>query len=126
MNTKADNLRAEEDDRDPHFTNRSQIGRGPPALPQVTLEHFKVALFSFPNGTGLAWDAVHPRSLLRLPDEVLRAWTALLEKCEREGVWPGTVGSVTVVLLPKPEGGSAHRANPIHASGMDALPKRRC
>ena len=32
-------------------------------LPPVSLSHFKATLFSFANGTGLGWDAVHPRSL---------------------------------------------------------------
>ena len=74
-------------------------------LPPMSLKRFKAAFVSFPAGTGLGWDAVHPRALLRLPDEVLYQWMALLLKCEREGRWPDDVGVVLVVLLPKPEGG---------------------
>ena len=46
-------------------------------LPPMSLERFKSTLFSFAAGTGLG------RALLRLPDELLRQWMALLFKCER-------------------------------------------
>ena len=72
----------------------------------MSLKRFKATLASFAAGTGLGWDGVHPRALLRLPDDVLRQWMALLLKCEREGRWPQLVGIVVVVLLPKPDGGS--------------------
>ena len=62
-------------------------------------------LFSFLAGMGLDWDVVHPRALLRLPDETLEQWMFVLERCERKGRWPKNVGVVVVVLLPKPEGG---------------------
>ena len=39
-------------------------------LPPISLKMFRSALFSFANGTGLGWDGVHPRALLRLPDEL--------------------------------------------------------
>ena len=55
-------------------------------LPPMTLKLFKAALFSFANGTGLGWDGVHPRALLRLPDEVLYLCIALMLKCKRSGV----------------------------------------
>ena len=74
-------------------------------LPPFTLQFFKAALFSFANGTGLGWDGVHPRALLRLPDEILYAWIALMIQCERHGCWSVKVGCVIVVLLPKPDGG---------------------
>ena len=74
-------------------------------MPPLSLKAFKEALHSFPIGTGLGWDAVHPRALLRLSDDDLRQWMALLIKCERTGEWPGKVGVVIVVLLPKPDGG---------------------
>ena len=74
-------------------------------LPPLTLKLFRAALFSFANGTGLGCDGVHPRALLRLPDEILCQWIALLLKCERSGIWPVQVGIVVVVLLPKPDGG---------------------
>ena len=54
-------------------------------LPPMSLKRFKDTLASFAAGTGLGWDGVHPRALLRLPDEVLLQWMALMLKCERFG-----------------------------------------
>ena len=84
---------------------RSRLARRDGATPPTSLHQFKAALFSFANDTGIGWDGVHPRALLRLPDSELRQWMALLLKCEREGRWPHLVGIVVVVLLPKPDGG---------------------
>jgi len=69
-------------------------------MQHLTLKHFREALFSFPAGTGLSWDGLHPRALLRLPDSVLYQWIALMLLCERVGVWPKQTGVVVVVLLP--------------------------
>jgi len=74
------------------------------ALPPMSLERFKCSLFSFAAGTGLGWDGVHPRALLRLDDPTLRRWMACMLKCERFGVWPQQVGVVAIVLLPKGDG----------------------
>ena len=74
-------------------------------LEPISLCQFREALFTFPTGTGLGWDGIHPRALLRLPDDMLLQWLAFYLKCEREGKWPAAVGVVVVVLLPKPDGG---------------------
>ena len=74
-------------------------------LEPISLSQFRQALFTFPAGAGLGWDGIHPRALLRLPDDVLQQWLALFLKCEREGRWPAGFGVVVVVLLPKPDGG---------------------
>ena len=74
-------------------------------IPSLTLRLFNAALFSFANSTGLGWDGVRPRALLRLPDVILYRWIAFLLKCERSGIWPVQVGIVVVLLLPKPDGG---------------------
>jgi hypothetical protein len=73
--------------------------------PQLRLAMFKAALATFPCGTGLGWDDVHPRALLRLPDEMLEAIMEVLMRCEIEGKWPLAVRLVVIVLLPKPDGG---------------------
>ena len=75
------------------------------APPELLLVTFKAMLATFPCGTGLGWDDLHPRALLRLPDEVLEAIIAILRRCEREGSWPLAVRLVVVVLLPKSDGG---------------------
>ena len=74
-------------------------------LSPLSIKKFRDALFTFANGTGLGWDGIHPRALLRLPDEVIAQWMALMLKCERTGQWPDEAGLVVVVLLPKPDGG---------------------
>ncbi len=75
----------------------------PPQRPSVA--HLRAALRSFPQATGLAWDSWHPRSLLRLSDERLGQFLDLLMEAEARGCWPPELGFVSVVLLPKPEGG---------------------
>ena len=77
----------------------------PPRLSPLSLRIFKQVLFTFPAGTGLSWDGVHPRAMLRLDDDTLYLWMAFFEQCERHGCWPKGVGVVVVVLLPKAEGG---------------------
>jgi hypothetical protein len=74
-------------------------------LEPISIRQFREVLFSFPAGTGLGWDGIHPRALLRLPDGILAQWLSFLLKCEREGRWPQSVGVVVVVLLPKNDGG---------------------
>ncbi len=77
---------------------------GPPPAAFV-LPSLRRALASFPSGTGLGWDALHPRALLRLPDSLLSAMLRLLMACERIGKWPRAVALVVIALLPKPDGG---------------------
>ena len=52
-------------------------------LEPMSLSQFREALFTFPAGTGLGWDGIHPRALLRLPDDMLQQWMAFYLKCER-------------------------------------------
>ncbi len=77
---------------------------GPPPPPLV-LEALKQALASFPAGTGLGWDDLHPRALLRLQDDLLVMLVRLLSACECQGKWPNAVAMVVIALLPKPDGG---------------------
>eukprot|EP00973_Karenia_brevis_P061595 8565581-Karenia_brevis.AAC.1 len=73
--------------------------------PQLQLHELKKTLASFPAGTGLGWDALHPRALLRLSDGLLMALLRLLFVCECRGSWPKAVALVVIVLLAKPDGG---------------------
>ena len=63
------------------------------------------ALLTFPCGTGLGWDALHPRALTRLPPGILQAIMQLLALCEAAGRWPSVVQLVIIVLLVKADGG---------------------
>ncbi len=60
---------------------------------------------SFACGTGLGWDALHPRALLRCSDILIDTICELLMRCEAAGEWPKAVALIVVVLLPKPDGG---------------------
>jgi hypothetical protein len=73
--------------------------------PPLLLAEFRAALATFPCGTGLGWDDLHPRALLRLADRDLLVLINLIARCEREGRWPDAVQLVVVVLLPKLDGG---------------------
>ena len=71
----------------------------------MVLEDFKDALATFPDVLGLGWDGLHPKALLRLGDELLKAILRLLFLCECKGQWPDLSTDVVVALLPKPTGG---------------------
>ena len=72
---------------------------------QLTLDALRWAAATFPVGTGLGWDAMHPRALCRLSDSTLLRLVAILHACERLGRWPASVWMVIIVLLPKADGG---------------------
>ncbi|HUU60977.1 MAG TPA: reverse transcriptase domain-containing protein, partial [Acidimicrobiia bacterium] len=60
---------------------------------------------SFACGTGLGWDALHPRALLRCSDDLISLLIQIMLLCEASGEWPAAVALVVIVLLPKPDGG---------------------
>ena len=63
------------------------------------------ALRTFPAETGLGWDAMHPRSVLRQPKGILLEVMQLLSLCEAVGRWPDIVQMVVIVLLAQADGG---------------------
>jgi hypothetical protein len=69
---------------------------GPP-LRRPTVEELRSAARTFPWGTGLAWDQLHPRLLDRLSDTRLEELITLLVKAEDTGEWPEAVGVVNAV-----------------------------
>ena len=90
------------DNRQQMLTWREHMG---PILARMTLPGLKQALATFAADTGLGWDAVHPRALLRLPDSSLLALLRILFVCECRGAWPSFVSMVLIVLIPKSDGG---------------------
>ena len=58
-----------------------------PAPPPLSMTALRDALIAFPAGTGLGWDDLHPRALLRLPNDTLEALLRLLLACESQGRW---------------------------------------
>ena len=60
---------------------------------------------TFPRGTGLGWDQLHPRTLNRLSHGILIWICAVLHSAETTGRWPEAAELVLIALLPKAEGG---------------------
>ena len=75
------------------------------SIPDLTVNMFRDACRSFPSGTGLGWDNLHPRALIRVSHRLLLQLVLCMLEAERTGQWPDLVGWVIVVLLPKPDGG---------------------
>ena len=74
-------------------------------LPSMVVQTIRSASDTFPAGTGLGWDKLHPRALGRLPDEALLALIRIFILAELMGAWPSLVGIVLVCLIPKTDGG---------------------
>eukprot|EP00973_Karenia_brevis_P084274 11695867-Karenia_brevis.AAC.1 len=64
------------------------------ALPTILLAALKVACMSFPVGTGLGWDKMHPRAIVRLSDEALQLLIRIFLLAEQAGRWPDCVGII--------------------------------
>ena len=92
-----------------------QVGQSPPLpiwpaalgepMPTPCLHAARQACKSFAAGTGLGWDRLHPRVLLRCSEQALLALLRLFILAELLGTWPQQIGVVIVALLPKPDGG---------------------
>ncbi|HUU62073.1 MAG TPA: reverse transcriptase domain-containing protein, partial [Acidimicrobiia bacterium] len=80
----------------------ADAGPPPPALTRWAVDR---ACRSFACGTGLGWDALHPRALLRCSDDLISLLIQIMLRCEALGEWPAAVALVVIVLLPKPDGG---------------------
>ena len=74
-------------------------------LPTLTLEVATRAACGFPDATGLGWDKLHPKAVLRCGDEALMALIRILILAEVLGHWPQLVGFVIICLLPKADWG---------------------
>jgi hypothetical protein len=74
-------------------------------LASMTVEIVRAAARTFPIGTGLGWDKLHPRAVARCSDEALMALVRIFVLAELLGQWPQLVGLVLVCLIPKPGGG---------------------
>ena len=74
-------------------------------MPVPCVQAAKRAMATFPAETGLGWDRLHPRALLRLSDQAIVALLRIFILAELLGEWPRAIGVVVIVLLPKPQGG---------------------
>ena len=68
-----------------------EIGRpsdmGPPPA-KLMVEAICQAAMTFPVGTGLGWDGIHPRAICRLNKPTLEWLADVLYYCETTGIWP--------------------------------------
>ena len=62
------------------------------------------AAMTFPIGTGLGWDGIHPRAICRLSQPTLEWLAKVLYHCETTGEWPKIIDVVIIALLPKSDG----------------------
>ena len=79
----------------------ADLGELPPRLLEDSLVQ---AALTFPVGTGLGWDGIHPRLLSRLWRPALRWVACILMEAERSGKWQQGIGIVIIVLIPKGDG----------------------
>ena len=64
------------------------------------------ACSTFPAGTALGWDNMHPRALKRISVGAITALLRILMLAELVGQWPKMIGIVIIALLPKAGGGN--------------------
>lgn len=63
------------------------------------------AAMTFPVGTGLGWDGIHPRAICRLSQATLEWLAKVMYHCETTGRWPELIDVDVIALLPKSDGG---------------------
>ena len=76
---------------------------GPPPA-KLMVEATCQAAITFPVGTGLGWDGIHPRAIYRLCQYTLEWLAKVLYRCEITGKWPELIDVVVIALLPKSDG----------------------
>ena len=80
------------------------LNMGPPPA-KLMVEAICQAAMTFPVGTGLGWDGIHPRAICRLSKSTLEWLAEVLHHCETTGEWPEAIDVVIIALLPKSDGG---------------------
>ena len=80
--------------------------------PQLVAHALIAAAMTFPVGTGLGWDGIHPRAICRLSYDTLLWIAEVIHLCEVTGIWPIEVDIVVIAPVPKirwrPETDRAH------------------
>ena len=74
-------------------------------LPALSVSILREAALTFAANTGLGWDRLQPRAVLRCPDKALIVLACILVAAEAAGCWPESVGVTLIYLVPKPGGG---------------------
>ena len=73
--------------------------------PMIVAQALLAAANTFPKGTGLGWDGLHPIIQNRLSQGALLWICAVLHEAEKTGAWPKVAELVFIALLHKAEGG---------------------
>jgi hypothetical protein len=76
-----------------------------PDLPALSVEVLLNSARTFPSGTGLGWDKMHPKAIIRLPTVAILALARICIMAEVLGMWPSVIGIVLICLIPKTDGG---------------------
>ena len=63
------------------------------------------ACSTFPDHTGIGWDRMHPKCIVRLSPALVDMLANIFMMCEKEGDWPRAIALVIIALLPKMDGG---------------------
>ncbi len=74
-------------------------------LPVPSLEEMREAVMSFDVNSAVGFDAISPRWLRWLSDDLLGSIAVFLHSLERLGFWPNQLAAVMVCLIPKKAGG---------------------
>ena len=92
-----------------------QVGACPPlpiwpavmgaVMPEPCVDLARRACATFPAATGLGWDQLHPRALLRCSAAAFEALLRLMMLAELIGKWPASIGVLIIALIPKADGG---------------------
>ena len=75
-------------------------------MPAICVSAAMHACSTFPDGTALGWDNMHPRALKRISVGAITALLRILMLAELVGQWPQKIGIVIIALLPKAGGGN--------------------
>ena len=76
------------------------------AMPPLCVSTAMRACNTFPAGTCLGWDSMHPRALTRISEGAIAALLRIFMLAELVGQWPQMIGIVIIALLPDAGGGS--------------------
>ena len=72
------------------------------AMPTKLMVHaLSQVAMTFPVGTVLGWERIHPRAMCRLNEHTLEWLAAVIYHCDVTGEWPVAVDRVIIAYYPK-------------------------
>ena len=91
------------------------------AIPTKLMVHALVQVaMTFPVGTGLGWDGIHPRAICLVSEATLECLVAVIYiyHCEVAREWSTAVDIVVIALLPKSDGAQTDRPHAVYCSPL--------